>query len=193
MKCLPAFLSKHLHPLQAPTIGHGSCNLGKALNMCFHEISIPSLFRPSLRVEKNPHLLPSNFHWHCCSPRVSPNPVAEKTARLLGLSLNNLIVKSPDTLVEVHFFERGFEVPDHLPEVVEEGAELNEAEINSAAKSFRKEAVRKEESDANLGDWCIIGQLILANANKSPRTKRLRHFGSEKLSWLRLEFGREVF
>ena len=108
-------------------------------------------------------------------------------------SFTNLIVKSSDTLVEVHTLERRLEVTDHLPEVVEEGAELNEAEINSAAKSFGKEAVPKEESDADLRDWRIIGQLILANANKSPRTKRLRNFGSQKLSWLRLEFGREVF
>ena len=104
-------------------------------------------------------------------------------------SLKNLIVKGTNSLVEVHLLERGFEVSNHLPEVVEEGAELNEAEINSAAKSFGKEAVPKEESDADLRDWCIIGQLILANANKSSRTKRLRHFGSQKLSWLRLGLG----
>ena len=66
------------------------------------------------------------------------------------MSLNNLIVKSPDTLVEVHLLEGGLEVADHLPEVVEEGAELNEAEIDSTTKSFGKEAVPKEESDADL-------------------------------------------
>ena len=84
------------------------------------------------------------------SPSLTKSCGREKILVLLGLSSKNLIVKSPDTLVEVHFFERGFEVPDHLPEVVEEGAELNEAEINSAAKSFGKEAVPKEESDADL-------------------------------------------
>ena len=87
--------------------------------------------------------------------------------------MTNLVVKSPDTLVEVHLFERGLEVADHLPEVVEEGAELDEAEVDSAAKSFGEEAVAKEEPDADLSDRSVILQLILANANESSSTERL--------------------
>ena len=99
------------------------------------------------------------------------------------MSLSNLVVKSPDTLVEVHLLEGGFEVADHLAEVVEEGAELDEAEIHSAAKSFWKEAVPEKESNADLCNWSIIRQFILPNPNKSSRTKWLRDFGSQKLSW----------
>ena len=99
------------------------------------------------------------------------------------MSLSNLIVKSPDTLVEVHLLEGGLEVADHLPEVVEEGAELDEAEIHSAAKSFWKEAVPEKKPHANLSNWCIIRQFILANPNKSSCAKWLRDFGSQKLSW----------
>ena len=89
--------------------------------------------------------------------------------------LKNLIVKRANSLVEVHLLERGFEVSNHLPEVVEEvaDAELNEAEINPAAKSLRKEAVAKEEPDADLPDRSVILQLILANANESSSTERL--------------------
>ena len=104
-------------------------------------------------------------------------------------SFTNLIVKSSDTLVQVHTLERRLEVTDHLPEVVEEGAELNEAEIDPTAKSFGKEAVPKEESDADLPDRRIIGELILADADKSPRIKRLRNFSSQKLSCFTLELG----
>ena len=151
--------------------------------MCFHEMLVPPLFRPSLT---------------CCRaisigtaalPKSHQILRARKLLLLLGLGLTNLVVKSPDTLVEVHLFERGLEVADHLPEVVEEAAELDEAEVDSAAKSFGKEAVPKEEPDADLRDWSIIGQLVLANTNESPRTKRLRHFGSQKLSWLTLQLG----
>ena len=109
------------------------------------------------------------------------------------MSLNNLIVKSPDTLVEVQLLEGGLEVADHLPEVVEEGAELDEAEIHSAAKSFWKEAVPEKKPHANLSNWCIIRQFILPNPNKSSRAKWLRDFGSQKLSWwtlLELGIGR---
>ena len=88
-------------------------------------------------------------------------------------SLKNLIVKGTNSLVEVHLLERGFEVSNHLPEVVEEVAELNEAKINPAAKSLRKEAVAKEEPDADLPDRSVILQLILANANESSSTERL--------------------
>ena len=88
-------------------------------------------------------------------------------------SLKNLIVKGTNSLVGVHLLERGFEVCNHLPEVVEEVAELNEAKINPAAKSLRKEAVAKEEPDADLPDRSVILQLILANANESSSTERL--------------------
>ena len=87
--------------------------------------------------------------------------------------MKNLIVKGTNSLVEVHLLERGFEVSNHLPEVVEEVAELNEAEINPAAKSLRKEAVAKEEPDADLPDRSVILQLILAKANESSSTERL--------------------
>ena len=90
------------------------------------------------------------------SPSLTKSCGREKLLLLLGLSLPNLIVKSPDTLVEVHFFEGGFEVADHLPEVVEEGAELDEAEIHSTSKSFWKEAVPEKEFNANLSNSCII-------------------------------------
>ena len=87
--------------------------------------------------------------------------------------MKNLIVKGTNSLVEVHLLERGFEVCNHLPEVVEDVAELDEAEINPAAKSFRKEAVAKEEPDADLPDRSVILQLILAKANESSSTGRL--------------------
>ena len=135
--------------------------------MCFHEMLVPPLFRPSLT---------------CCRaisigtaalPKSHQILRARKLLLLLGLGLTNLVVKSPDTLVEVHLFERGLEVADHLPEVVEEAAELDEAEVDSAAKRFGKEAVAKEEPDADLPDRSVILQLILAKANESSSTERL--------------------
>ena len=48
MEGFPPFFSEHLHPLKASTIGHGSRDLGKTFTyMCFYEILILLLFRPS--------------------------------------------------------------------------------------------------------------------------------------------------
>ena len=108
---------------------------------------------------------------------LSPSLTISYEKKLLKIgsasSLKNLIVKRTNSLVEVHLLERGFEVSNHLPEVVEEVAELDEAEINPAAKSLRKEAVAKEEPDADLPDRSVILQLILAKANESSSTERL--------------------
>ena len=61
-----------------------------------------------------------------------------------------LIVKSSNALAEVLFFVRWFDVGHQLAKVVEEGAELDEVEVDSTAESFWNEAVSKEEAQSNL-------------------------------------------
>ena len=94
-----------------------------------------------------------------------------------------LIVKSSNALAEVLFLVRWFDVGHQLAKVVEEGAELDKVEVDSTAKSFWNEAVPEKKPHANLSNWCIIRQFILANPNKSSCAKWLRDFGSQKLSW----------
>ena len=65
-----------------------------------------------------------------------------------------LIVNSSNALAEVLLLVRWFEAGHHLAEVVEEGAELEKAEVDSTAKRFWKEAVAKEETQSNLKDKC---------------------------------------
>ena len=61
-----------------------------------------------------------------------------------------LVVKSSNALAKVLFFVRRLEVGHHLAEVVEEGAELDEVEVDSTTESFWNEAVSKEEAQSNL-------------------------------------------
>ena len=61
-----------------------------------------------------------------------------------------LIVKKSNALAEVLFFVRWFEVGHQLAKVVEEGAELDEVEVDSTTESFWNEAVSKEEAQSNL-------------------------------------------
>ena len=61
-----------------------------------------------------------------------------------------LIVKKSNPLAEVLFLVRWFRVGHQLAKVVEEGAELDEVEVDSTAESFWNEAVSKEEPQSNL-------------------------------------------
>ena len=65
-----------------------------------------------------------------------------------------LIVKSSNALAEVLFLVRWFDVGHQLTKVVEEGAELDEVEVDSTAESFWNEAVSKEEPQSNLQRKC---------------------------------------
>ena len=65
-----------------------------------------------------------------------------------------LIVKSSNALAEVLFLVRWFDVGHQLAKVVEEGAELDEVEVDSTAESFWNEAVSKEEPQSNLQRKC---------------------------------------
>ena len=85
-------------------------------------------------------------------------------------------------MVDIHLFERAAEVADALAEVVEEGTELKEVIVDSAAEGFRKKTVSEEEAHSYLLNRGVILQLILTNANKGSGTKRPGHFGAKKLS-----------
>ena len=65
-----------------------------------------------------------------------------------------LIVKKSNPLAEVLFLVRWFRVGHQLAKVVEEGAELDEVEVDSTAESFWNEAVSKEEPQSNLQRKC---------------------------------------
>ena len=85
-------------------------------------------------------------------------------------------------MVDIHLFERAAEVANAFAKVVEEGTELEEVVVDSAAEGFRKKTVSEEESHSYLLNRGIILQLILANANEGSGTKRRGHFGAKELS-----------
>ena len=85
-------------------------------------------------------------------------------------------------MVDIHLFERAAEVANALAKVVEEGAELKEVVVDSAAEGFRKKTVSEEESHSYLLHRGVILQLVLVNANEGSGTKRRGHFGAKKLT-----------
>ena len=84
-----------------------------------------------------------------------------------------LIVKSSNALAKVLLFVRRLEVGHHLAEVVEEGAELDEVEVDTTSKSIWEKAVAKEETESNLAGWCIVSQLVLADSYEGSCSERL--------------------
>ena len=85
-------------------------------------------------------------------------------------------------MVDIHLFERAAEVANALAKVVEEGAELKEVVVDSAAEGFRKKTVSEEEAHSYLLHRGIVLQLVLTNANKGSGAKRRGYFGAKKLS-----------
>ena len=85
-------------------------------------------------------------------------------------------------MVDIHLFERAAEVANALAKVVEEGAELKEVVVDSAAEGIRKKTVSEKESYSYLLNRGVILQLVLVNANEGSGAKRRGYFGAKKLS-----------
>ena len=85
-------------------------------------------------------------------------------------------------MVDIHLFERAAEVANALAKVVEEGTELEEVVVDSAAEGFRKKTVSEEEAHSYLLNRGVVLQLVLTNANKGSGAKRRGNFGAQKLS-----------